>query len=366
MVTHPTSVEARSKAHGNVAIHRTVRARAGHPLVPVGRRCYGATVCEIAATRPSRAVIGTLLLACVAWLAVLAAGMPWFVTIVPPVLVTLAAVAIGRTVVTGALAQRDGRLREQAEALDRLASAVELARVGMWQWDLRRGRVDYDRMCAKMLGYGESEIDSTLSSWGKLVHPDDLAGARRAIDELVDGKSARYEARVRLRAADGSWRMIIDRGTVTARDDNGRPSRAVGVHIEATTIPAAAPLAPTTRGRWVIIDDDESVRVVIETAARRLGLDTVSFGDPQRAWEAIAAGTPLGIITDFEMPGMNGVQLAERVRAAGMGCPLLLVSGASSPLLRECRAIDGLLSKPFTIASLESWLDRHAARPARQ
>lgn len=338
---------------------------ASRPLVPVDRRCYGATVSEIAATGPSRSVVGALLLACVAWIAALAAGMPWFVTIVPPVVVTLAALAIGRTVVVGALAQRDGRLREQAEALDRLASAVELARLGTWQWDLRRNRVDYDRTCATMLGYGDAEIESTLAAWGKLVHPDDLAAARRSIDALVDGKSERYEARVRLRAADGTWRTILDRGTVTARDVDGRPTRALGVHIDVTQAPVAAPVAATTRGRWVIVDDDESVRVVMETAARRLGLDAISFGDPQRAWEAIAAGPPIGIITDFEMPGMNGVQLAERVRAAGMGCPLLLVSGASSPLLNECRAIDGLLSKPFTIASLEKWLDRHVARPSR-
>jgi CheY-like chemotaxis protein len=213
-----------------------------------------------------------------------------------------------------------------------------------------------------MLGYSDGDLSSSLSAWGKLVHPDDLVVARGAIDALIDGSSEQYEARVRLRAADGSWRTILDRGRVTARDERGRATRAVGIHLDITTTKVAAPPV-VTRGRWVIIDDDDSVRAVIEAAARRLGLDVVAFSDPQRAWEAIGAGPPIGIITDYEMPGMNGLQLAERVRAAGMGCPLLLVTGAAvSPSPSECRAIDGLLDKPFSIAKLEAWLSRHGAR----
>jgi CheY-like chemotaxis protein len=218
-----------------------------------------------------------------------------------------------------------------------------------------------------MLGYGPGQIESSLSAWGKLVHPDDLGEARRAVDALLEGKAPGYEARVRLRAADGTWRTILDRGRITARDADGRPTSAVGIHLDVTVhphTPAQSPgisATPSTRGRWVIIDDDDGVRGVIEAAARRAGLETTSFSDPRSAWSAIARGAPIGIITDFDMPGMNGIQLAERVRAAGLGCPVLLVSGSDSPSLSECRTVDGLLKKPFTVASLQAWLGRHAA-----
>jgi CheY-like chemotaxis protein/PAS domain-containing protein len=294
----------------------------------------------------------------IAWLAAVAVGTPWYVVVVPPLAVA-ALVLLQRRAL---LADRDERLREATELCTRLEDAADLARVGMWHWDVRLARVHYDRRCSAMLGYADGEIASSLSAWGKLVHPDDLPLARGAIDALIDGSSAQYEARVRLRAADGTWRTILDRGRVTARDDRGRATRAVGIHLDVTATVVAKPPV-VTRGRWVIVDDDDSVRTVIETAARRLGLDVVSFADPQLAWEAIGAGPPIGIITDYEMPGMSGLQLAERVRAAGMGCPLLLVTGAaSSPSLSECRSIDGLLDKPFSIAKLEAWLSRHAPR----
>lgn len=320
-------------------------------------------VSEIAAAGSSRGAIGAIALACAASAIAFGAGMPWFVALLPAAAALGTAVALRQGHAASAAADREAIAHDQAELVARLGAAAELARIGTWHWDLRRGRVHYDRMCAKMLGYSDAEIDSTLAAWGKLVHPDDLGAARAAIDALVDGKADHYEARVRLRAANGTWRTILDRGRVISRDREGRASQAVGVHIDVTAAGVATPPTPSARGRWVIVDDDDSVREVTESAARRLGLDTVSFADPQRAWEAIGAGPPLGIITDFEMPGMTGVQLAERVRAAGLGCPLLLVSGSASPALSECRAIDGLLDKPFSIAKLEAWLDRHAAVP---
>jgi len=315
-------------------------------------------VSVIAARRWSFGANAALAVVGVAWIFVIAAQMPWFVTIVPPVALS-GAILIGRR---AALAERNDRLREQTDLSTRLDEACDLARLGTWHWDIRLGRVHYDRRCAAMLGYADGEIASTLGTWGKLVHPDDLAAARDAIDALIDGCAEQYEVTVRLRAADGTWRTILDRGRVTSRDDKGRATRAIGIHLDITETRVAAAPPVITRGRWVIVDDDESVRTVIQAAARRLGLDAVAFADPIAAWEAIGAGPPIGIITDFEMPGMTGVQLAERVRAAGLGCPLLLVTGAESPSLSECRAIDGLLGKPFSIASLEKWLSRHTGR----
>lgn len=255
------------------------------------------------------------------------------------------------------------QLGRQALELERLRHAIELAAVGTWQWDLKNARIDYSPGCATMLGYAEGEIDSTLSAWGKLVHPEDLAAVRARVDAMIDGQVDEYEARVRLRGADGSWRTMIDRGRITARDASGKPLRAVGVHVDASPRAPVKAAAVVTRGRWLVVDDDESVRTVIETAARRAGLAVVGFADGRAAWQAICeSGAPAGIVTDLEMPGMSGVQLAERVRAAGHACPVLLVSGA--PLdPGQLRAIDGTLAKPFTLSQLQAWLAQHAAPP---
>lgn len=316
----------------------------------------------LALTRLSRGFTTALVVACGLCVAIVAAGVSWWIALVPPAIV-LGWTLRGRgAAVADAAPEHVESTSADTDALGRLQQAVELAGVGTWHWDVRHRRVEYDPTCSTMLGYAAGEIDSSLAAWGKLVHPDDLAAARAAVDALLDGKVTSYESRVRLRAADGTWRTILDRGRATAWDAEGRPTHAVGVHMDASDAQAAA---PSTRGRWVIVDDDDSVRMVIEAAARRAGLATASFADPRRAWAAIAEGAPIGIITDFDMPGMNGIQLAERVRAAGLGCPVLLVSGSDSLSLSECRTVDGLLSKPFTVASLQAWLGRHAPQQPR-
>lgn len=252
--------------------------------------------------------------------------------------------------------------------LDTLRHVVELAGVGEWRWDLRSNRIVYSRACASMLGYAPSEIDSTLSAWGKLAHPDDIARVRTAVDDLCEGRASHYEQRVRLRAADGSWQEIIDCGRVTARDASGKAIFAVGVHIdlarfvglgvpmEAASAAPADPDAPT-RGACVVVDDDPSVRVVVEVAGRRAGMRMQTFPDAEAAWEAIVrGGTPMAIITDFDMPKTTGIQLAERVRAAGLECPVLLMTGHPVEQFAGCDAVRGVLSKPFSLGELSAWL----------
>lgn len=265
----------------------------------------------------------------------------------------LAVLGVGLWVVA-----RHERTREDAlvaRELHTLRTAAELAGIGEWRWDLRTQRITYGRGCAQMLGYAEGDIQSTLSAWGKLAHPDDLARMRAAVDDLVEGRVAEYEQRVRLRAKDGSWRTIVDRGRIVARDRKGRPTLAIGVHVDAGEAIEGA--RHTLASTCVVVDDDATVRNVIEAAARRAGLQVAGFADAQSAWRAIVdGGAPLAIVTDLDMPGMTGMQLAEHVRAAGMHCPVLLVSGALPAELELGDAITGVLAKPFSLGEIAARL----------
>lgn len=110
------------------------------------------------------------------------------------------------------------------------ATALEVSGDGYWELDLRRGKVRYSDRCASMLGYAPADVEDTLAFWGGLVHPDDLAEARRSLDAHTAGESEVYEVAVRLRAKDGAWTWILDRGRVVERDANGEAVRVVGVH----------------------------------------------------------------------------------------------------------------------------------------
>ncbi|MFO0631273.1 MAG: hypothetical protein U0168_00325 [Nannocystaceae bacterium] len=179
------------------------------------------------------------------------------------------------------------QLGRQALELERLRHAIELAAVGTWQWDLKNARIDYSPELRDDARLRRGRDRPTLSAWGKLVHPEDLAAVRARVDAMIDGQVDEYEARVRP-ARRRRQLAHHDRSRSHHRTERlGQALRAVGVHVDASPRAPVKAAAVVTRGRWLVVDDDESVRTVIETAARRAGLAVVGFADGRAAWQAI-------------------------------------------------------------------------------
>ena len=63
---------------------------------------------------------------------------------------------------------------------------------------------------------------------------------------------------------------------------------------------------------WVI-DDDRSIRWVLERALRKANLDVTLFESANNAMSALASDTPQVIITDLRMPGMDGLEAARHL-----------------------------------------------------
>ena len=62
---------------------------------------------------------------------------------------------------------------------------------------------------------------------------------------------------------------------------------------------------------WVI-DDDRSIRWVLERALKKANLDVKLFESANNAMQALANDIPQVIITDVRMPGMDGFEFLER------------------------------------------------------
>ncbi len=122
-------------------------------------------------------------------------------------------------------------LRASEERLERALWGADL---GLWDWHVQTGEVFFDQRWATMLGYSMEELEPTLASWERLVHPDDLPAVRQALEAHLRGETPAYETEHRVRTRTGAWKWILDRGRVTERDPYGRPLRATGTHLDVT------------------------------------------------------------------------------------------------------------------------------------
>jgi two-component system cell cycle sensor histidine kinase/response regulator CckA len=131
---------------------------------------------------------------------------------------------------------------------------------------------------------------------------------------------------------------------------------------EAVTVATVPPLsdrahpASARMGRVLLVDDEPGVRTVAARALTRAGHVLVLAGSGQEALELLETEQPIDLlITDLAMPGMNGLELAERVHDLHPGMPVLYISGYADQVLAAVRPADGsfeVLEKPFTPAEL--------------
>ncbi len=102
---------------------------------------------------------------------------------------------------------------------------------------------------------------------------------------------------------------------------------------------------------WVI-DDDDSIRWVLERALQKNGLQVEVFESPLPAMEKLNKERPNAIITDIRMPGMDGISFMEKVNICCPEIPIIVMT-AHSDLESAVSAFEGgafdYLPKPFDV-----------------
>jgi len=101
-----------------------------------------------------------------------------------------------------------------------------------------------------------------------------------------------------------------------------------------------------------IVDDDESIRWVLEKALARENLATRSFANARDAIAALDVETPQVLVSDIRMPGDSGLDLLQLVKSRFPGLPVIIIT-AFSDLDSAVAAFQGgafeYLAKPFDI-----------------
>ena len=109
----------------------------------------------------------------------------------------------------------------------------------------------------------------------------------------------------------------------------------------------------------LIVDDHPEVRVVLANVVAQLypAAAIAEAVDGAEALSAITQHRPDLIMTDYQMPGMNGLELVRTLRAQGAAMPILALSSETS-IAAAIRAAGAtaFLAKPFRVRELRETL----------
>ncbi len=122
----------------------------------------------------------------------------------------------------------------------RMELALHGGDLGMWDWHIPSGEMVFNQRWCSMVGYAMNEIKPHVDSWRNLVHPDDRAAVKAALEAHLKARIPAYECEYRMRHKDGHWVWILDRGKVVELDAEEAALRVVGTHMEITERKQAA------------------------------------------------------------------------------------------------------------------------------
>lgn len=109
------------------------------------------------------------------------------------------------------------------------------------------------------------------------------------------------------------------------------------------------------RRQVVVVEDDELVRETLETYLSRHGFDVNGFGDGPSALDHLTTECSADLILlDWRMSPMSGIELQQKLNAAGIDVPVIFLTGLTDQIYEEAALVGGAVdfvekSRGFTI-----------------
>lgn len=195
---------------------------------------------------------------------------------------------------------------------NRLRLVTDATNAGVWDWNIKTGKVFFSSHWKESLGYSEAEVPNNARFWKKVVHPDDMKELHIALQKHLDGETDHFEFEKRLLKKNGEYRLNLSKGKVVEWDTDGKPLRMVGVDMDITnrkheaeklkTLSAAIEQSPAS----VVITNPQgqieyvnpkfcrltqySAKEVIGENPRVLQGGEVSKDTYEQLWETVLAG----------------------------------------------------------------------------
>jgi two-component system response regulator FixJ len=114
------------------------------------------------------------------------------------------------------------------------------------------------------------------------------------------------------------------------------------------------------KAKVYVIDDDEAMRDSLQFLLESSGFDVTLFDSAQGFLDALA-GLAFGcVVSDVRMPGIDGIELLKRMKAARSSCPIVIMTGHGDvPMAVETMKLGAIdfLEKPFEDERLTTMIE---------
>jgi diguanylate cyclase (GGDEF)-like protein/PAS domain S-box-containing protein len=119
------------------------------------------------------------------------------------------------------------------ESEERYALAARGANDGLWDWDVRNGRVYYSERWKSMLGFAAGELTDSAEEWLSRICPADRERVRGSIRQHLESTQTEWQSDYRISHRDGSLRWMRSRA-ISSRDKSGQVIRFTGSQSDVT------------------------------------------------------------------------------------------------------------------------------------
>lgn len=116
---------------------------------------------------------------------------------------------------------------------------------------------------------------------------------------------------------------------------------------------------PKDRRQVLIVDDDESIRSTLAFYFEQEGYVVETAEDGEHALEHFEVGRFCLMTLDYQMPGMNGLEIASLIHKQDRDVAIALVTGTTHTLENNDLVLTGIakvFSKPIDLCEVSAWL----------
>ena len=172
---------------------------------------------------------------------------------------------------------------KQAQAVLRISDirwqlAVDGFGDGAWELNLQSQDMYYSVDYKAMLGYQDEEFPNDYGTWLGHVHPDDLGQVLVIARAYLRGELPQAAAEYRIRCKDGTYKWVLGRGQVTARNAAGAPLIFTGLQTDIGELKKAKEALDASSQRLATVIANFQEGLVIEDETRSIVLANDAFG----------------------------------------------------------------------------------------